>query len=185
MTVTLSLPSWINEAVDSDKRYTSDEDKVRLAIRLSRLNVEQKTGGPFGAAIFNDLTGQLVSVGVNRVVPETCSVAHAEMMAYMLAEAELGHYRLNVNEQNRHVLASSAQPCSMCYGALPWTGIQRLIFAARGSDVESLTDFDEGPMPKDWEEQLGNRDITVESGILREEACDILRRYHRSQGISY
>jgi hypothetical protein len=28
----------------------------------------------------------VIAVGVNRVVPHACSVAHAEMMAYMLAQ---------------------------------------------------------------------------------------------------
>jgi tRNA(Arg) A34 adenosine deaminase TadA len=38
--------------VDWDRRYPTDEERMRLAIDLSRENVERGTGGPFGAAVF-------------------------------------------------------------------------------------------------------------------------------------
>ncbi|MCT7027974.1 nucleoside deaminase, partial [Salmonella enterica subsp. enterica serovar Minnesota] len=69
---------------------------MALAIELSRLNIERSQGGPFGAAVF-DGHGRVVSVGVNRVVPQTCSVAHAEMMAYMSAQQRLAAFRLNAD----------------------------------------------------------------------------------------
>jgi hypothetical protein len=78
----LTLPDWIADAVDAERVYVDDEARVGLAIDLARANVERKTGGPFGAAIFSE-DGKLISVGVNRVIPTNCSIAHAEMMAYM------------------------------------------------------------------------------------------------------
>ena len=70
----LTLPPWIGDVVDTHKRYDTDEERVALAIELSRLNIERSHGGPFGAAVF-DGQGRVVSVGVNRVVPQTCSIA--------------------------------------------------------------------------------------------------------------
>ena len=71
----LTLPPWIGDVADANRRYQSDEERVGLAIELSRQNVERGGGGPFGAAVFNNHSGRLVAVGVNRVVPQGCSVA--------------------------------------------------------------------------------------------------------------
>ncbi|MFO0028144.1 MAG: hypothetical protein ACK558_04710, partial [Pseudomonadota bacterium] len=84
-----------------------DKAKVDLAIRLSRLNVERRTGAPLGAAIFSE-TGRLVSVGVNRVVPLSCSVAHAEMMAFMTAQHRLQRFRLDLDDGHAFTLATSS-----------------------------------------------------------------------------
>ena len=61
-------PSWVETEVDWNRRYSGDEEKMRLAITMSRVNVEKGTGGPFGAAIFEAESGRLVSVGMNSVV---------------------------------------------------------------------------------------------------------------------
>ncbi len=56
-TVVISLPDWIASAVDFDRAYAGDEEKMRLAVELSRQNVVRGTGGPFGAAIFERRRG--------------------------------------------------------------------------------------------------------------------------------
>ena len=45
----LTLPAWVHDAVDTTRSYASDDDKVALAIELSRRNIEREAGGPFGA----------------------------------------------------------------------------------------------------------------------------------------
>ena len=45
----LTLPDWIAGSVDADRVYADDEARVALAIDLARINVERKTGGPFGS----------------------------------------------------------------------------------------------------------------------------------------
>lgn len=178
----LTLPPWIGDVADERRLYATDEDKVGLAIALARHNVESSHGGPFGAAVFNE-AGRLMSAGVNRVVPQTCSVAHAEMMAYMTAQQRLAAFRLN--EQGGHyTLATSAQPCCQCYGATIWAGIDTLLIGARAEDVEELTEFDEGPLPADWIGELERREIQVRRDILREPARSVLALYGAS-GTSY
>ena len=78
--VHLTLPAWVHEHVDADRTHAGDEAKVALAIELSRLNIESRSGGPFGAAVFGP-DDRIVAVGVNRVLPQQCSLAHAETMA--------------------------------------------------------------------------------------------------------
>jgi tRNA(Arg) A34 adenosine deaminase TadA len=171
----LTLPPWIGDVADESRAYVTDEERVGLAIALSQHNIERSHGGPFGAAVFNE-AGRLISVGVNRVVAQTCSVAHAEMMAYMTAQQRLATFRLN-EQGGRYILATSAQPCCQCFGATIWAGIDELLIGARAEDVEELTEFDEGPLPADWIDELQRRNITVRRDILRDQARAVLASY--------
>lgn len=180
--VHLTLPAWVHEAVDTSLAYPGDEAKVGLAIDLSSRNVDLATGGPFGAAVF-DGNDRIVAIGVNRVVPHSCSVAHAEMMAYMTAQQRMQRFRLN-EDGARFVLATSSQPCCQCYGATVWAGVDELLIGARAEDVEELTPFDEGPLPVDWIGELERRGIAVRRDIRRNDAREVLRRYGES-GASY
>lgn len=186
--VHLTLPAWVHDAVDTTRSYASDADKVALAVALSRGNVEHASGGPFGAVVFGP-DDRIVAVGVNRVLPHSCSVAHAEMMAYMLAQQRTQRARLNRDADDRHVgpitLATSSQPCCQCYGATIWAGIDRLLIGARAEDVMALTPFDEGPLPADWIGELEKRGIAVTQDIERDAACDVLRMYGEDGGSRY
>lgn len=186
--VHLTLPAWVHDAVDTSRAYASDADKVALAVALSRGNVEHASGGPFGAAVFGP-DERIVAVGVNRVLPHSCSVAHAEMMAYMLAQQRTQRARLNRDADDRAVgpitLATSSQPCCQCYGATIWAGIDRLLIGARAEDVMALTPFDEGPLPADWIGELEKRGIAVTRDIERDAACDVLRAYGSGGGSLY
>lgn len=185
LSVELSLPGWISEFLAGQEEvYPCDSDKMRLVIKLAEQNVAESTGGPFGAAIFDAQSNRVVSVGVNRVVPLNNSTAHAEMMAFMLAQHRLRRFRLDTGCHD-FVLVTSAQPCAMCYGACPWAGINRIIIGARREDVESLTEFDEGPMPSDWIAGLNRRGIQVTQDVLRESCSAVLEAYAKKKGTHY
>lgn len=186
--VHLTLPAWVHEAVDTARAYASDANKVALAIELSKRNIEADTGGPFGSAVFGP-DDRIIAVGVNRVVPHSCSVAHAEVMAYMLAQGRTQRLRLNRDANDNAIgpvaLATSSQPCCQCYGATVWAGIDRLLIGARAEDVMELTEFDEGPLPADWIGELNARGIEVVRDIERDAARAILRAYGEGGGARY
>ncbi|MGN6513096.1 MAG: nucleoside deaminase [Lysobacteraceae bacterium] len=179
----LTLPVWVHD-VEFAPAYPGDEAKVALAIELARRNVEARSGGPFGAAVFN-AADRIIAIGVNRVLQQSCSAAHAEMMAYMLAQQRLQRSRLNEDGGGPVTLATSAQPCCQCYGATFWAGIDRLLVGARSEDVMALTAFDEGPLPADWTGELARRGIEVVRDLHREAACDVLRAYGGQGGRFY
>jgi tRNA(Arg) A34 adenosine deaminase TadA len=179
----LTLPPWIGQIVDPTVIYPDDAAKMTLAIELSRLNTEHQTGGPFGAALFNQ-EHRLISVGVNRVVDQKCSVAHAEMMAFMLAQQRTQRFRLN-EDGTRFTLATSSQPCCQCFGASIWAGIDEMLIGASADDVHELTAFDEGPLPANWIDELSRRGIIVRSNIQREAARQVLAQYNAQQGSQY
>ena len=180
--VHLTLPAWVREEIADSVVYPDDTAKMALAVRLSARNVQEGSGGPFGAALFTE-SGRLLGAGVNRVISQSCSLAHAEMMAFATAQQSLSQFRLNQNGE-KIVLASSSQPCAMCYGASFWAGIDVVLIGARADDVESLAGFDEGPLPADWLGEWQKRGIAVRRDTLREEACAVLRTYGES-GLVY
>ena len=186
--VHLTLPAWVHDAVDTSRVYPTDAEKVSFAIELSKHNIEANTGGPFGAAVFGP-DDRIIAIGVNRVVPHACSVAHAEMMAYMLAQGRTQRLRLNRDADDNVIgpitLATSSQPCCQCYGATVWAGIDRLLIGARSEDVEALTEFDEGPLPADWIGELERRGIAVVRDLHRDAARAVLRAYGESGGATY
>lgn len=181
--VRLALPAWIESEIDRTRTYDDDAARVALAIGLARRNIEERTGGPFGAAIF-DGDGHVVAVGVNLVLAQHCSAAHAEIVAFAFAQARLRRARLN-EDGARYVLAASAQPCAMCYGAAFWAGIDTLLIGARAEDVMALSAFDEGPLPADWMGELERRGIEVRRDLLRDDARRVFERYAELGGAAY
>ena len=167
----LTLPAWIHEEVDAQRAYPSAQDKVALAIQLSRRNVDHRSGGPFGAAVFS---GDRL-VGARGARPVLCALATSQQ--------RLQSFRLN-QSGGPITLATSAQPCPMCYGAVVWAGIDELLIGARADDVQDLAGFDEGPLPADWRGELEKRGIRVSTDLLRDHARDILRDYGES-GLVY
>ena len=171
----LTLPAWVHDEIEQERVYPDPASRIALAIDLSRRNVQHRTGGPFGAAVFSR-DGRLLGVGVNRVVPTSCSAAHAEVLALASSQQRTQSYRLNAGG-SRITLASSSQPCSMCFGAILWAGVDELLVGASADDVQSLAGFDEGPLPADWTGEMARRGIEVQQGLMRDHARDVLREY--------
>ena len=175
--VQLSLPSWVGSFLSSrGGHFPSDEDRMGLVVELARRNVQEGTGGPFSAAVFEAESGRLMAPGLNRVEPEGCSVAHAEILALMIAQKVSGTFDLAAPGLPPCELFASAEPCAMCYGAVPWSGVRRLVYGALKADAEAVG-FDEGSKPPDWERCLEERGIAVRRGVLREAAAKVLRDY--------
>ena len=182
--VVLELPGWVGELLSEDLTYTNAEDRMRLVVKLARQNVRHGTGGPFGAAVFERESGRLVAPGVNMVVNSGCSVTHAEMVAIMVAQQRIGSFDLGGEEQPAHELVTSTEPCAMCLGATPWSGVVGLVCGARDEDAAKVG-FDEGAKPPDWVRSLEERGISVTRDVLREEAAAVLREYAALGGEIY
>lgn len=181
----LRMPEWARAFLDDNgASYKTIEDRMRLATRLARKNIETGTGGPFGAAVFDMSSNRLLSVGVNLVESSNCSVLHAEIVAIILAQERLRTYDLGAEGMPGCELVSSVEPCAMCLGAIPWSGIRRLVCGAPGKDAEEIG-FDEGDKPADWAGSLERRGIEVIRGVLASEAGDVLREYGRMGGKIY
>ena len=182
----LSLPAWVDSFLyEQPQVITEQESQMRFVLALTERNIYEKTGGPFGSAVFEIASGKLVSVGVNVVVQQNCSAAHAEMMALMLAQKKLSNFDLGAANFPAHRLVTSGKMCAMCLGNVCWSGVKEVFSSAEPEDVERITGFDEGPTPQDYNAQLASRGIKIITGILRSEGQRILKLYIDLGGLVY
>jgi tRNA(Arg) A34 adenosine deaminase TadA len=181
--IQIELPDWTPALLDYGRAYATTEDRMRLAIELARENVETG-GGPFGAAVFEQESGRLVGAGVNLVVPLNNSVLHAEIVAFMDAEARVRSYTLAAEGMPAHEIVTSCEPCAMCLGATLWAGLRRIVYGATREDAAELR-FDEGPVFPQSYDYLRARGVSIVAEVLRAEARDVFRRYRDRQGPIY
>lgn len=182
----LTMPEWAPAYLETLPDFIpAVEGRMAAILELARLNFEKDTGGPFAAGVFEQESGRLVSIGVNRVVASGCSSAHAEVMALGLAQKRLGTYDLGGPGIPAHELVVNWRPCTMCYGALLWSGIRFLTIAGSGPELEELTGFDEGPVHPEWAGELAGRGIATRTDVLRAEAVELFRQFRRSSRLVY
>jgi tRNA(Arg) A34 adenosine deaminase TadA len=188
-TLRLSLPEWVGAIAQPGDLFPDRESRMRLAIELALQNLERRTGGPFGAGVFERDTGRVVALGVNLVEPAACSLAHAEAVAVALAQQVRKTHDLAVPGFPPVELVCSAQPCCQCFGVVWWSGVTGLVIGARAEDVEGIAGFHEGPLPPDWIGLLQHRPglppIEVVRDVLRDEAAAPLRAYRASGETAY
>jgi tRNA(Arg) A34 adenosine deaminase TadA len=178
--IAFSLPTWIFTERDLSISRRSDEDWMDLAIELAQSNVEHG-GGPFGAVVVETGSGRVIAPGVNLVVPASCSLLHAEIVALMFAQARLQSFTLAPGD---YTLFTSSEPCIQCLGACHWAGLSRLVCGAPLSAAEAAG-FDEGPRSLDWQEQLGARGTEVRTGVRADAAARVLSDYARRGLLRY
>lgn len=182
--ICFDLPSWLSDFAADGVHPGSPEERMCFVLGAAQRNVSERTGGPFAAAVFERDTGKLISLGVNLVTTQDCSVLHAEIVAIALAQRVLGSWDLGAAGLAAHELVTSTEPCAMCLGALPWSGIRRVVCGARDADARAAG-FDEGAKVADWQGALATRGIAVITDVLREEAAALLAAYARDGGLLY
>ena len=131
-----------------------------------------KGSGPFMAAIY-DANGDLIAKEVNSVVQTSCSHNHAEMNVIRTVENKLGTYDLSTHNLKLYV---TAEPCTMCLGAILWSGIKEIYYGIPSAQVEKITGFDEGFKPN-WIKEFKKRGITVYGNIAPTEGEKVLKEY--------
>ena len=182
--ITIRLPDWLERFMSGPPPvFPEREDRMRLVIELSRLNVRYGSGGPFGAAVF-DSCGVLIATGINMVASSQCSLLHAEVVALASAQKVLGRYDIGDGGKLQYDLFASTEPCAMCFGAIPWSGVSGLICGARDEDVRGIG-FEEGAKSVDWVSYLNQRGISVVRDVLRSEAVAVLQEYAAAGGLLY
>jgi tRNA(adenine34) deaminase len=100
----------------------SDEHFMKEAIREARLAFAEDEV-PVGAVVV--CNKQIIARAHNMTEKLNDATAHAEMLAITAAENFLGSKHLN-----ECTLYVSLEPCVMCAGALFWTRIGKVVYAA-------------------------------------------------------
>ena len=114
---------------------------------------------PVGAIIVSNNT--VIARGHNLTEMLNDVTAHAEMQAITAAANFLGGKYLK-----DCTLYVTLEPCQMCAGALYWSQISRIVYAAR-DEQRGCINLNTKLHPK----------TKIEGGILEEEASELLKRF--------
>ena len=146
----------------------TDLEAMQAALAEARLAAE---GGevPIGAVMVRE--GAIVARGQSRVLRDLDPTAHAEIVALRATAAAVGNYRLM-----GCTLYVTLEPCAMCAGAMVHARLDRLVFAASDPKAGAA-----GSVLSVLNHPQLNHQMVVESGILAEEAAELLRSFFRER----
>lgn len=145
-----------------------DERFLREAIRLSALAVEHGNE-PFGAVLVKD--GRIVATNENQIYSKTDPTEHAELGLIRRFCQESG-----ITDLSEYTLYSSCEPCFMCSGALVWTNLGTLVYAAGNADLAEILG-EPGSSCSALVFEQSHWKPRVRGGQLREESRAILADY--------
>lgn len=155
-----NLPTDAHTDMSSYARF------MHRALELAQ-RAEQVGEVPVGAVVV--LEGRIVGEGWNQVISLADPSAHAEVMALRAAARELKNYRLPGCE-----LFVTIEPCTMCFGALIHSRINKVIYGAREPRAGML----------DSNSQLSaasffNHSLQWQGGILEHECSQLISEFFR------
>ncbi|HVX85621.1 MAG TPA: nucleoside deaminase [Phycisphaerae bacterium] len=158
----------------------TDADWMRLAIEKSREAVA-KGQTPFGAVIVSGEgeRAELVVAAHNVVFETTDITAHGEVNAIRLACRKLGRIDLR-----GCTIYSSTEPCPMCFAAIHWAGIGRIVYGASIADARAAG-FNELSISNEEMKERGGSGVVVEGAVLKEEAAGVFREFLKRGGKVY
>ena len=139
---------------------SDDAPWMRRALDLAVRNVESGNGGPFAALVVED--GSMLAEGVNRVTDTNDPTAHAEVVAIRAACRERDHFELD-----GCTLYATCEPCPMCLGAVYWSRLDRVVYAATRSDAAEAG-FDDHHIYEELRKSPAERRIDMDRALVDE-----------------
>ena len=155
-----------------------DEGFMRLAIQKAKEGVDNGQA-PFGACIVKN--NEIISCEHNRVWETTDITAHAEIV--VIREA---CKKLNSIDLSGCIIYSTTEPCPMCYSAIHWAKISKIIFGTRIQDAKDFG-FSELCISDKQMRELGNDYIKITGDFLREENLELFKYWKNKEnnGVYY
>lgn len=153
-----------------------DTHFMRLALDACAAGVA-KGQSPFGACIVRD--GKVLACTHNHVWLHTDPTAHAEVAAIRDACRSLGTIDLAGS-----TIYSTTEPCPMCFAAIHWARIERIVYAARVDDAKDFG-FNELQIRNSVMKDVSGSAMHITPDLLRDEALAIYERWKASKGRSY
>ncbi len=146
-----------------------DNNKYMLkAIKMAEENFRSGNGGPFGAVVVRN--GEIIAAAGNCVTSTNDPTAHAEVVAIREACKKLETFDLSGCE-----IFASCEPCPMCLGAILWSRIGKLYYAADRNDA-SRAGFDDELFYREL--SLSNDERLLKpTQMLQEEAIKVFDKW--------
>jgi len=153
-----------------------DQTCMQLVIDKTREGIE-KGNWPFGAGIIHN--GKPVVVAHNIVLDTHDPTAHAEVNAIRQVCAQLKTIDLSGYE-----IYTSCAPCPMCFSAIVWSGIRRIIYSAFPEDY-SILGFTSFIVHPEKMAEISKVSIEIEGGLMRKESQALFDLYYKKYGKVY
>ncbi len=141
---------------------------MHLALREAARGMRRGQGGPFGACIVRE--GIIVAVAHNRVLVSGNPTQHAEVVAIGRAARRLGTHVLR-----GCTIYSTTEPCPMCFSAIHWAQIGRIVFGTGIADVKRLG-FNELTISNNTLKRLGRSRVVLDQ-VSKTECTKLLRAW--------
>jgi len=139
---------------------------MEQALTIARKNLKEVKGGPFGACIVKN--DKVISLARNTVLTGDAT-AHAEINAIRSASRKLKTFDLSGCE-----IYSTTEPCPMCFSAIHWAGIKRIIYGTTITDVKKLG-FRELAISNAEIKKKAKLKIKIEEKIFYKECMSLLK----------
>lgn len=131
-----------------------NKDFMLRAIELSKINMHNGAGGPFGAVIVKD--GKVIGEGWNKVTSTNDPTAHAEVVAIREACDREQNFSLAGAE-----IYTSCEPCPMCLAAIYWARIEKIYYGNTRADAAFIK-FDDDFIYTEIPKKIQDRKIPME-----------------------
>lgn len=148
---------------------------MRMAIEKAREGIRAGQT-PFGACIVS-AKGDVIACDHNVVWATTDITAHGEVNTIRAACKALGSIDLSGS-----VIYSTTEPCPMCFSAIHWAKISRIVFGASIADARAAG-FNELVIANTLMKDKGRSSVEVDGGCLRE-ACRALFQEWKDSGMA-
>lgn len=146
----------------------TDEQAMLCAIEAAREGIEAGQS-PFGACIVRG--NEILAAAHNAVWAQTDPSAHAEIRAIRQASQAL-----NTIDLGDCTIYSTCEPCPMCFAAIHWARIGRVVYGASIADAEA-GGFRELPISNEQMKTLSRSDIRITPGLLREPCAALFTQW--------
>jgi tRNA(Arg) A34 adenosine deaminase TadA len=161
-----------------EHRVIRDNDLHYMQRALDQARAGMDAGQtPFGACIVQG--DRILAQAHNNVRGEMDCTAHAEVCALRQACRAAGDIHLP-----NATIYSTIEPCPMCFSAIHWARLPRIVFGGHIADVAAYG-FNElhltNAFIKDW---LGLK-VTVTGGCCREQAVALFDQWQKRGGTAY
>ena len=146
---------------------------MQRAIDEAYKGVNAGDGGPFGAVIVKD--GEVLVSCHNTVLKDNDATHHAEINAITAVSALMGTFDLSGCE-----IYSTTESCPMCFSAIHWARIDRLIYGTSIPDVQKLG-FNELMLPVAKIKEMAKLNMEIKSGFMLEECLELLEYWNNGE----
>lgn len=146
----------------------TDEQWMACALEVGLKGV-QAGQTPFGACIVRDR--EVVACTHNHVWLTTDITAHAEVHCIRHA-----CQTLNTIDLAGSVIYSTTEPCPMCFAAIHWAKIERIVYGASIADAKSFG-FRELEIANQQMKTLGQSSVEIVGGVMQDQAIELFRTW--------